>query len=212
MKKRKKTYKNWMGAAAALALIVLIPSAVYAAVTYFQKAEHRKGSNVTYEFQLNYDLVPGEYEVTPEYLPEGFADDGAGKYCSADDKWITIMPVYTMAELEKINSEITVNGVEEVEHTELSGMPADIITFQEAKKYQSNTYIFLFNESEGYVLNIVAGYKVEKNELLKFADSLTVERTGEGHYETEEEKALREQKESDAALSALEGQKNWDAL
>lgn len=212
MKKRKKTYKNWMGAAAALALIVLIPSAVYAAVTYFQKAEHREGNNVTYEFQLNYDLVPGEYEVMPGYLPEGFADDGAGKYRSADDKWITIMPVYTMAELEKINSEITVNGVEEVEHTELSGMPADIITFQEAKKYQSNTYIFLFNESEGYVLNIVAGYKVEKNELLKFADSLTVERTGEGHYETEEEKALREQKESDAALSALEGQKNWEAL
>lgn len=212
MKRGNRTYKNWIGAAAVLVLVILIPSAVYAAVTYFQKIEHREGSNITYEFQLNYDLVPGEYKVTPGYLPQGFADDSHGQYRSADDKWITIMPIYTMAELEKINNEITVNGVEKVEHTELSGMPADIITFQEAKKYQSHTYIFLFNESEGYVLNIIAGYKVEKNELLKFADSLTVERTGEGHFETEEEKALREQKESEAALYALEGQKNWDAL
>lgn len=212
MKKREKAYRKWMGAAAAFVLIILIPSAAYAAVTYFQKAERREGNNITYEFQLNYELVPGEYKVTPGYLPQGFADDSHGQYRSADDRWITIMPVYTMAELEKINNEITVNGVEEVEHTELSGMPADIITFQEAKKYQSHTYIFLFNESKGYVLKIVAGYKVEKNELLKFADSLTVERTGEGHYETEEEKALREQKEGDAALLALESQKNWDAL
>ncbi|MDE7014912.1 MAG: DUF4367 domain-containing protein [Kineothrix sp.] len=212
MKKRKKTYKNWMGAAAILMLVILIPSAVYAAVTYFQKVEHREGNNITYEFQLNYELMPGEYKVTPGYLPEGFVDNGYGKYRSTDEYWITIMPVYTMTELEKINSEITLNAVEEVEHSELSGMPADIITFQEAKKYQSNTYILLFNESEGYVLNIIAGFKVDKNELLKFADSLTVEKIGEGHYETEEEKELREQKENEAVLLALEGQKNWDSL
>ena len=43
MKRGNRTYKNWIGAAAVLVLVILIPSAVYAAVTYFQKIEHREG-------------------------------------------------------------------------------------------------------------------------------------------------------------------------
>lgn len=215
MKKKKRTYHNWMSAAAVLILIITIPSVVYAAVVYFQKTEHRNADELTYQFTLNYELVPGEYQVTPSYIPEGLKDTGDGKYLSADNSdngWITVMPVYTTAELEKIDGELTVTDIEKIEHTILSGMDADVITFQEAQKYQSPTYLFLFNENDGYVLHIIADCTIDQKELLKFADSLTVTRVGDGHYETEEEKALREQAEGNTDLAALESQKNWDAL
>ena len=37
MKKQPKTYRRWIGAAAAVVLAVAIPSGVYAAVSYFQR-------------------------------------------------------------------------------------------------------------------------------------------------------------------------------
>lgn len=207
--------RGWISAAAVLALVILIPSAVYAAVTYYQKNIKEADGALTYEFALNYELVPGEYQVKAAYIPKGFADDedGDGKYYALeDDGWITIMPIYTTAEIERIGSEITVSDIDKVEHTKLSGMEADVITFRDADRNLSNTDIFLFNEAEGYVLEIVAGYHVDRKELLKFADSLSVERTGDGHYETEEEKAEREKEAADKEVSMLEGEKRWDAL
>lgn len=212
---RKGFRRSWISAAAVLALVILIPSAVYAAVTYYQKNIKEEDGVLTYEFALNYELVPGEYQVKAEYIPKGFADDddGDGKYYAEDgDGWITIMPVYTMAEIERINSEITVNGIDNVDHMQLSGMEADVITFLDAERNLSNTDIFLFNEEEGYVLEIVAGYQTDKKELLKFANSLNVVRTGDGQYETEEEKAARQKEEEDTETALLEGEKRWDAL
>lgn len=213
-KKKRGGAGKWMSAAAVLALVILIPSAVYAAVVYFQKTDHLEKDALTYEFALNYELTPGEYQVKADYIPKGFADDedGDGKYYGENEEWITIMPIYTTAELDRIDSEITLNGIEKVDHTELSGMAADVITLQDAKRNQSNTHIFLFNEEEGYVLQIVAGYTTDRKELLKFSDSLSVTRIGDGQYETEDERALREKEEADAERTALEGEKRWDAL
>ena len=206
--------RSWVSVAAVLMLVILIPSAVYAAVTYFQKNVRREEGDMTYEFALNYELVPGEYQVRAAYVPKGFADDedGDGKYYGENEEWITIMPIYTTAEIERINGEITVSDIDKVEHTKLSGMEADVITLQDAKRNQSNTHIFLFNEEEGYVLQIVAGYTTDRKELLKFADSLSVTRTGDGQYETEDEKAARQKAEAGEQASLLEGQKTWDAL
>lgn len=207
--RRRNIYRNWTGIAAALVLAVAVPSVVFAAVFYFRKDTHRDEDNITYKFELNYELIPGEYQVMPDYIPEGMQDQGDGKYGGEGEQWITVMPVYTTAELEKRNDQITVEGVSRVEHMELSGMEADIITFPEAKKNQSPTYVFLFNERDGYVLEIIAGYGVGREELLEFADHLRVERCGDGRYETEEEKAVREReaKEEEArALGAAKGQ------
>lgn len=208
-------YKSWGSAAAVLALVILIPSVVYAAVHYYQKNVRREGNALTYEFVLNYELVPGEYQVKAGYVPKGFEDDedGDGKYYAQDgDGWITIMPIYTTAEIERINGEITINDIDKAERTKLSGMEADVITFLDAERNLSNTDIFLFNEQEGYVLEIVAGHQVDRKELLKFADSLSVERIGDGRYETQDEKAARQKEEADTERVLLEGQKRWDAL
>ncbi len=209
MKKKRTGYRRWTGVAAACAVLAIGSVGVLAAAAYFQKETHQETNNVSYEFDINYDLIPGEYKVTPGYLPAGFKDQGAGKYYGDDGLGITIMPVYTMAELDRLGGELSVEGqIENVEHTTLSGMKADIITFQEAKKYQSPTYIFLFNEAEGYVLHIVSAYPVGQDELLKFADSLSVERTGDAAYETEEEKAARKQQEDSEAQAMENGAKN----
>jgi hypothetical protein len=210
--KQKKSYRGWISIAAALALIVAVPSAAFAAVIYFQKNVRQEADRLTYEFELNYELTPGEYQVTPGEIPDGMTDQGYGKYSGADGRWITVMPIYTMAELEKANGQIVVEDMEQVEHAVLSGMEADIITFREAEKYQANTYMFLFNEREGYVLHIVAGYKTEKEELLKFADSLSVVKIGDGSYETEEDKELREKEEANAENPAAEASGDWDEL
>ena len=208
--KQKKSYRGWISIAAALALIVAVPSAAFAAVIYFQKNVRQEADRLTYEFELNYELTPGEYQVTPGEIPDGMTDQGYGKYSGADGRWITVMPIYTMAELEKANGQIVVEDMEQVEHAVLSGMEADIITFREAEKYQANTYMFLFNEREGYVLHIVAGYKTEKEELLKFADSLSVVKIGDGSYETEEDKELREKEEANAENPAAEASGDCD--
>lgn len=212
MKRKKRSYRGWIGIAAALVFIVAVPSVVFAAVVYFQKNVHQEEERISYEFKLNYDLVPGEFQVMPDYLPDGFSDQGDGKYQGEGDEWITVMPIYTMAELEKANGQIAAENIEKVEHTVLSGMEADVITFQEAEKYRANTYLFLFNEREGYVIHIIAGFSVGKEELLEFADNLNVVRTGDGSYETEEEKADRVKEEEKAGDLALEASKNWDAL
>ncbi len=175
--RKKRKYGRWAGIAAALLLVVAVPSVVYAAVVYFQKDAKQEDGRMIYDFSLNYQLTPGEYEVTPAYLPEGMEEQGSGKYYGGDSQWITVMPIYTMAELEKANRQIVVENIEQVEHTVLSGMEADVITFREAEKYRANTYLFLFNEREGCVIHIVAGYEVSRDELLKFADSLSVVRT-----------------------------------
>lgn len=212
MGKQGNGYRRWMGVAAALALAVSVPSAVYAAVSYFQKNVQREEDRLTYAFDLNYELVPGEYEVTPGYLPDGLSDQGAGQYYGEGEDWITVMPIYTMAELEKANKEIVVDNIEQVEHTVLSGMEADVITFKEAEKYRSHTYLFLFNEKEGYVLNIIAGYTVSKEEAMKFADSLSVVRTGDGSYESEEDKTQREKEEEDDRRAQQKAADNGETL
>ena len=207
-----KRYRNWVSIAAALVLIVAAPSVVYAAVVYFQKEAQQEKDKVTYHFKINYELKPGEYKVTAGYLPKGMRDQGEGKYQGEAERWMTVMPVYTTAELEKLNAQITVEGIEEVEHIMLGGMEADVITFAEATKNQSPTYLFLFNEKEGYVLEVIAGYGVAREELLEFAGQLHIEQTGEGRYETEEEKKEREKEERENALQALEGAKTQEAL
>ncbi len=85
-KRKTGSFRRGLGAAAAvLALVIIIPSAVYAAVTYFRKNVREEGNNITYEFTLNYELVPGEYQVKAAYIPKGFADhDHADLHYSGD--------------------------------------------------------------------------------------------------------------------------------
>lgn len=211
-KRKLFTYRRCTGVAAVFAAVMVLSAGVLAAAAYFQKEIRQEGNQVTYEFHINYELVPGEYEVTPGYLPEGYADRGGGKYDRGDGLGITVMPIYTTAELDRAGAEISIKQIDHVEHTTLGGLEADIITFEEAEKYQCPTYVFLFNEVEGYVVQLIGQYPVEREELLKFADQLKIERIGDGAYETEEERSAREREEAMEAEADEQGARTWQEL
>ena len=200
-KKRKRLgRRRWIAVAAACMALAGTSVAAMAAAGVFVKEVKQDEDSLTYVFDLDYEIVPGTYEVTPDYLPEGFKEREEGKYWP-DDNWghgITVMPVYSAAELDRIGNQLSVDGVEQVKKTTLSGMEAHVITLKEAEKYRKGTYIFLFQPQEGYVLEVYGDYNVSLDELEKFADSLTVERTGNDAFDTAEEKVQAEsEKRSD---------------
>ena len=49
----KRSYGRMAGMAAALALIVAVPSVTFAAITYFQKSVQQTEDSIVYEFKLN---------------------------------------------------------------------------------------------------------------------------------------------------------------
>lgn len=174
--------RRWPAVAAAAALctaVIGVPVGVLAATGFFQKETKLESGTLTYHFSVNYDLQPGVFDVTPNYIPDGYAGDGM-KYHSEDGwkKDFSLLPIWNTADLAREENSFTQYHVENVEHTTLSGMSADIVTFQDADKNESPTFIFLFNEAEGYVMEVWGDYGVSVDELTKIADNLTITRTG----------------------------------
>ncbi len=171
---------------------VMATSVLVAAATgFFTRDTQMEEDMLTYAFDLDYDLKPGTFEVIAQYIPEGYVEGDTNKYWP-EDNWghgFTLMPILNTADLEREGNKIQENNVENVEHATLSGMEADVITFKEADRYEAPTVIFLFNPQEGYVLEVWGDYNVPQEELVKVADSLTVERIGDAEYDSEEEKA-----------------------
>ncbi|MGI6069356.1 MAG: DUF4367 domain-containing protein [Blautia sp.] len=197
VKRYSRRPKKWIVLAAAAAALMGSSVIVMGAMGFFQKEKKLEEKTLTYSFDLDYELKPGTFEVTPGYLPEGYVEQEAGKYCT-EDNWghgFTLMPIYNTVELDNADKEIQMHQVAQVEPMELSGMEADVISFEESDKYELPTEIFLFNPGEGYVLQIWGDHSVPKEELVKVADSLTVKRTGDAAFATEEEKAQREEEE-----------------
>lgn len=206
--KRGSGYHRWTGVAAACAVLAVGSVGAVAAASYFQREFRQEAGGAAYEFSVNYELIPGEYKVTPSWLPEGIQDQGDGKYYGEDGLGITIMPIYTTAELDKLDGEIALTGdIDQVEHMTLSGMEADIITYKEAEKYEAPTEVYLFSPAEGCVVHLHSCWSVGREDLLKFADSLTVERVGDAAFESDGERQAREQEEAQAEQTAQGAQK-----
>lgn len=195
-------YKRGVAVAAITVALVTSSVGVLAATGFFQKEIIQEGDSLTYEFAIDYDLQPGVYEVTPNYLPEGYVEFEENKYYDAtavDDEnmenSISILPVYNTEELDRIGKTIAVSDVDSVEKTTLSGMEANVVTYKSNPTFEGNQNIFLFNSTEGYVIRIYGGAKCSTEELKKVADNLTVTRTGDADFETEEERTARQQEE-----------------
>lgn len=103
----KRSYGRMEGMAAALALIVAVPSVTFAAITYFQKNVRQTEDSIVYEFKLNYELTPGEYEVLPQYLPKGMTLDANSLKYKMGDKYVSLLPVTTMKTIETMGSQIS---------------------------------------------------------------------------------------------------------
>ncbi len=195
---RLKSFK--ISAVSAVAAAVISVTAISAAAVglYFARNGSVENGRLIYSFDINYELQPGVFEVTPGYIPERFASDGFGKYYPVDNygHGITLFPVYNTNNLEELesfkNSRIE---VENVEKSILSGMEADIITYRNADKYLCGRDILLFSPEEGFVIRIYGDHNIDTDTLLKFADNLTVKRVGEENFPTDEEKSKIENEE-----------------
>jgi len=202
---RKRTpFKKWMVAGVAATLILSTTIVAVAASGYFNKETIEESDTITYQFELDYELVPGVFKVTPGYLPEGFVEQDEDKYCP-EDNWghgISILPILNTAELDLLNSKLSEENIENIEKTTLNNMEAHIITYK--SDYEEKKDIYLFNQTDGYVIQIYGDSNVPVNELKKFADNLTIERIADDSFATEDEKAAlaNEQNRYDAMNEA----------
>lgn len=191
--------KKWVVLLAACMVLAGTSAVVLAATGFFQKKDKLEAETLTYEFTVDYELKPGTFQVTANYIPEGYVQQEEGKY-SREDNWghgISILPIMNTADLAWKDKEIQKNHVENVEKAVLSGMDAEVLTFTEADKYQRPKEIFLFNPQEGYVVEVWGDYSVPMEELKKVADNLTVERTGDADYVSDEQKAEAEKAQAE---------------
>lgn len=194
VKKERYRMKKWVAVAAAAVLTCTTTFGVWAAATgFFSKEVVDEGDKLSYQFEVDYDLVPGEYEVEPSYIPSGFVETDKGYGTEDHSEGISIMVLTTSALDVMGDLDVYKEYIDGVEHTELSGMEADVITYEEKQKLYNN--IFMFNEKEGYVVQLFSSPGTPIEEAKKFADGLKVTRVGDGAYETAEEKAKRESTE-----------------
>lgn len=167
-------------AVASLAAVMLLGTGIVAAAAmgYFTKETSQEGGNLTYEFQINYEMQPVAVQAEPGYLPQGMEGGEAGKYWNKaeEGKAISIMPV-TMLNLEQMKAQMDFRFVDQVEHTTIQGMEADLLTFQDDQKYQRGKDILLFNSVEGYVIWLWGDYKVPMEELEQVAEGLKIQVT-----------------------------------
>lgn len=191
-------------AAAICAVVFGVTITGIAVSVYFTKYADYAQDTVTYKFDIDYELIPGEYEVNVDYIPKGYVNKESGKnsYETEEGKeYFTILPIMNTVDLDKQQNIIQEEKVKEVEHTILSGMEADVITYQEKDKYEMPTNIYLFNSKEGYVIWIHGSYEMPVDELKKVADSLTVTRVGDSEdsylTDVEKEELIKKQKNAE---------------
>ena len=135
---RKRSLRHVWAAGLAAALIAVSGLGVMASMGYFTKNVQEEGNQVSYSFELNYELKPVEVQAEPTYLPNGMKLQEEGKYC-ADDNYghgISIMPM-NMVNIDSQREQMDFTHVEKVEKTTIQNMEAHIITYQERDKYLS---------------------------------------------------------------------------
>lgn len=174
-RKTKRSRKRFLGVVTAAAIMAMSGIGVFAATHYFEKNMAQEENLVTYSFELNYELQPVEVTAVPGYLPEGFLDDGGGKYYPQDQygHGISIIPINTI-NLAEMKGQMSFENVEKVEKTVIQGMEAHMVLYREAEKYRSGENLYLFNPQSGYVLWLYGDYNVSPEELQKVAENLDI--------------------------------------
>ncbi|MCI8418375.1 MAG: hypothetical protein HFI33_12935 [Lachnospiraceae bacterium] len=196
-------------AVASMAAVVLVGSGVgvAAAMGYFTKTVEQENEEITYKFQVNYELQPVEVTVEPEYLPQGLAAGDDGKYYDSqkEGRAISIMPI-NMLNLDTREAQMNFGYVDQVEHMTIQDMEADVITSKDAQKYQRGSQILMFNSSQGYVIWLWGDYDLPVEELKKVAEQLKITTEENSALAYDSEKALADKE----AMEAKEASGGYD--
>ena len=162
-------------AAAVMVLLAAASLAVVAAGEFFVKEDKQSGDSLTYEFQIDYSLVPKDFKAEPAYLPVGYKEVQRGKYQKDKYSGISIEAV-NLAILDEQSERFNCVGVESVSKDTLGELEADIIQLKENKMayHPYDKRIYLFNPEKGYAIALYGTDLVEMEELKKVAGSVNV--------------------------------------
>lgn len=214
---RRKIGRRLGLAAAVMVLLAAASLAVVAAGGFFVKNSSQTGDSMTYEFKIDYTLVPKKFEAKPSYLPEGYKEWQKGKYEKDEYAQISIRTV-NMDLMDSNSGEFDCVGVESVTTDILGGMDADIVQLKENKMsyHPFDKRVYLFNPDKGYAIALYGTDLVEMGELKKVADSIIVTETEEDiSYTSEELKKIRQQRmeeENKKSMAANEAGVPADAV
>ncbi len=205
---RRRSLRHVWAAGLAAALIAVSGLGVMASMGYFTKNVQEEGEQVSYSFEVNYELKPVEVKAEPAYLPEGMQKQEEGKYF-LDDNYghgISIMPM-NMVNIDAQKEMLDFSHVEHVEKTTIQNMEAHIITYKDRDKFLNGEDLFLFNPEQGYVIRIFGDYEVPVEEVKKVAEGLkiTVTENADLKYGL-----TAEEQQKKAAEEAAE--EEWDRL
>ncbi|NBK93164.1 DUF4367 domain-containing protein [bacterium 1XD21-13] len=174
IRSRRSLRRVWAAGLAA-ALIAVSGLGVMASMGYFTKNVQETGDQVSYSFEVNYELKPVEVTAEPTYLPEGMEKQEEGKYF-LDGNYghgISIMPM-NMVNIDAQKEMMDFTHVERVEKTTIQNMEAHIITYKDRDKYLTGEDLFLFNPEDGYVIRIFGDNEVPVEEVRKVAEGLKI--------------------------------------
>lgn len=200
--RRGRRNKRFLILAAVLVVVCAGVLAGFAANGYFQKTVQKEGDKLSYHFTIDYDLTPYDIEVAPGYLPEGYELKGpdspySGKIHNDETgKGITMLP-YNLASLDELedNNLLNFEDVTNVEELTIQNMEADLIT-TESKRYGEGKSLFLFNEKDGYAIQVWTDGGISDEDLKKTAETMEIKKLDtQVAYKTEEEKRKETEKQ-----------------
>lgn len=171
---------------AATIVLVLATSAVVFASSRGLLANLVKGEEkVNYSFHVDREKEAHEIEVVPGYLPKGYkAAEADGPYAG---KWIkeggeaglSIIPM-NASELDEISrtqgAELEFKKEDFRKEIDINGTKAAIFSSGEFIENSTKNYVnlFLFNEEEGYGVQIFSDENIPEKELIKVAENLKI--------------------------------------
>lgn len=220
---RKASFRKnhrWLLPVAAACVLTISAAATVAAVSgFFTKNVEKEEDTLTYEFKVDFSLQPYRVKVTPGYIPEGYVESGPGegKFCK-DGLWQNGISLFAASAdyLALYGNTLDADHVKSLEETTINGMEANLITLDYDKESVSRIFdkrIYLFNPQEGYVGVVFGGNDLTMDELVKVAENLSFESTGEKVEAVNVEKAKAEQaaEEEYFAESDQRLQEKWNA-
>lgn len=198
--KYKRKHRVWTVVAAAAALVAGISVAGFAANKMLSAYVSDDGDTVRYNLEIDREKPAHKIEVETTYMPEGYeygdenSSDG-GKWHNYDtDGGITIIPM-NAAELDKMerlgDGDFMMYAKDEYqEEVNLNGKKMGVFVSDDFYVDSADTIksIFLFNEEDGYAVQIWSKSNLAAEELMKVAEGLRVTVMDETvAYATEEE-------------------------
>lgn len=185
--RRKGRGYTWKIAVAALAIIAGLGTVGFAANKYMAVLKSEKGESIQYTFQVDRTKEAHAIQVEPTYMPDGYVcgeKDSAyyGKWHNEETGGgISIIPMNAaeldkMERLDQTDEFLHYKRSEQQKEMSLGDQQVDVYVSEDFYIDSDNTIknIYLYNEEEGYAIQVWSRSNLPYEEVLKVAEGLKV--------------------------------------